>query len=89
MKASNPRFIGIDILVAALLAAAALQISDSGLIVRTELHPVTSPEMAAQGMDVAGGQHIDLSRLMVLSIIGMIGLMMVLLPNRYRRPVAI
>jgi hypothetical protein len=88
MKSSKRRFIGIGILIAAVLAAAVFQIFGHGLIVTTELHPATSPELAAKGMDMAGGQHIDLSRLIVLSIIGIIGLVIALLPNRYERPVA-
>ena len=88
MKTSKRRFIGFGILIAAVLAAATFQIFGHGLIVTTELHPATSPALAASGMDMAGGQHIDLSRLIVLSIIGIIGLVIALLPNRYDRSVA-
>jgi hypothetical protein len=86
MKPSKSRFIGIGILVAATLVAAAYQVFGHGLIVTTELHPTTSPELAAKGMAMAGGQNIDLSRLIVLSIMGIIGSVIAFLPNRFERP---
>jgi hypothetical protein len=88
MKISKRRFIGVSILITAVLAAAAFQIFGHGLIVTTDLLPATSPELAAKGMDMAGGQHLDFSRLIVLSITGIIGMVIAFLPNRYERPVA-
>lgn len=75
-------------MVAAVLASVAFQVFGHGLIVTTELHPATPPDLVAKGIDVAGGQHVDLSRLVVLSVIGITGLVIALLPNRYERPAA-
>jgi hypothetical protein len=88
MTTSKRKFIGIGILTAAVLAAAAFQILGHGLIVATELNPITPPELAAKGMDAAGGQHVDLSRVIVLSFIGIIGLVIPLLPNRHENRLA-
>jgi len=82
MNTSKRRFIGVGILVVTVLAAAAFQIFGHGLVIVTELHPITSPELAAKGVDIAGGQHVDLGRVVVLAIIGIIGLVIALLPNR-------
>jgi hypothetical protein len=54
MKTPKRRFIGIGILVAAVLAAAAFQVFGHGLIVKTEQHPSTPPELAAK---VAGANR--------------------------------
>ena len=87
MRPAKSRFIGIGILVASALAAAAFHFFGHGLIVTTGLHPATSPELAAKGMAMAGAQTIDLSRLFVLSLMGIIGLVIAFLPNRFERPV--
>jgi hypothetical protein len=87
MRPAKSRFIGIGILVASALAAAAFNFFGHGLIVTTGLHPATSPELAAKGMAMAGAQTIDLSRLFVLSLMGIIGLVIAFLPNRFERPV--
>ncbi len=82
MKTSQRRFIGVGILITAILAAAAFQIFGHGLIVVTEVHPITPPEMTAKNMDMAGGQIIDYSRVCFLTIIGIVGFIVALLPNQ-------
>ena len=88
MKTSKSRLIGIGIFSAAVLAPAAFQVFGHGLIVTTGLHPATSPALAAKGIDMAGGQLIDFNRLIVLSTIGIIGLVVAFLPKRFERSVA-
>ena len=88
MSTYKRKLIGVGILVAAVLAAAAFQIFGHGLVVVTELHPNTPSELAAKGMDIAGGQRIDYTRGVNLAIIGIIGIVMALLPNRRDKDIA-
>ncbi|HSY10120.1 MAG TPA: hypothetical protein VK840_04315 [Candidatus Dormibacteraeota bacterium] len=88
MNTSKRKLIGFGILVATVLAAAAFQIFGHGLVVVTELHPNTPSELAAKGVDMAGGQHVDLSRVVVLAIIGITGLIIALVPNRVEKHMA-
>ena len=82
MNIPKRRFIGVGILIIAILVAAAFQIFGHGLVVVTELRPNTPPELAAKGVDMAGGERIDYSRGVYLAIIAIMGFIMVLLPNR-------
>jgi hypothetical protein len=82
MNTSKRKLLGVGILVATVLAAAAFQIFGHGVVVVTELPPRIPPELAAKDVDMAGGQHVDLSRVVVLAIVGIIGLVIALVPNR-------
>jgi hypothetical protein len=81
MNASKRRSTGVGIVVAAVLIATAFQIFGHGLIIVTELHPKTPPELAAKGVDMAGGQQLDYCRIISLVVIGITGLFIALLPN--------
>jgi hypothetical protein len=88
MTTSKRRFIGISILTAAVLAAAAFQVFGHGLIVKTEQNPSTPPELAAKGIDIAGGEIIDYSRITDLGTFALVGLVIALYPTRRDKTVA-
>jgi hypothetical protein len=88
MNIPKRRFIGVGILIVTILAAATFQIFGHGLIVVTELHPSTPPELAAKGMDMAGGERIDYSRSVYLAIVAIMGFIMVVLPNHRKKNIS-
>jgi hypothetical protein len=56
------------------------------LVVVTQLPSSTPNDVVVKGINMAGGQVINLSRIMFLGFIGLIGLLIAVVPNRGDKP---